>query len=279
MMSLHCHLITNKDVLKVNQHSINGKQLFRENDLIAWTADDPKTGDKYLALFNAMDQDPVVESKAIWKSELITRDTPGQSADIDIDISGAKKLYLVTTYDDDLGFSRHNCNWIEPMLTGPNGNIKLTDLQWVKASAGRGKPVVNQTARGGKLTVDGKEYLNGISANARSIIEYDLPEGVTGFRSKAGLDNGSVAGANIPAMDPDAQLRMANSGKFLVFTEDPSGPVPADTAEITVKFEQLGLTGTHTVKDLWTGEKLGKFTDSFSRTINRHGAGLYRIIK
>ncbi|HUX58566.1 MAG TPA: glycoside hydrolase family 27 protein [Bacteroidales bacterium] len=48
-------LLTNKDVIYVNQHSINGKQLFRENDLIAWIADDPKTGDKYLALFNAQD--------------------------------------------------------------------------------------------------------------------------------------------------------------------------------------------------------------------------------
>jgi alpha-galactosidase len=100
-------LITNKDVLNVNQHSINGKQLFRENDLITWVADDPATGDKYLALFN-------------------TSDT--------------------------------------------------------------------------------------ISA-----------------------------------------------------------------AEITVKFEQLGLTGTHTIKDLWTGKKSGKFKDSFSRIINRHGAGLYRV--
>ena len=100
-------LITNKDVLNVNQHSTNGKQLFRDNDLIAWTADDPKTGDKYLALFNASDSET---------------------------------------------------------------------------------PVV-----------------------------------------------------------------------------------------ISVKFDQLGLKGTHTVKDLWTGEKLGKFTGSFTGTINRHGAGLYRI--
>lgn len=100
-------LITNKDVLNVNQHSKNGKQLSRENDLIIWTADDPKTGDKYLAFFNA-------------------QDTPG--------------------------------------------------------------------------------------------------------------------------------------GK-----------------DISVQLEQLGLSGTHSVKDLWTGEKLGKFTGSFTRTINQHGAGLYRI--
>jgi alpha-galactosidase len=100
-------LIINNDVLEVNQHSENGKQLFRNNDLIAWTADDPKSGDKYLALFNVRDS--------------------------------------------------------------------------------------------------------------------------------------------------------------------------SASAEISVKFNQIGLSGTHTVKNLWTGENMGSFTDSFVRTINRHGAGLYRI--
>ena len=269
-------LITNKDVLNVNQHSINGKQLFRENDLIAWTADDPKTGDKYLALFNASDQQPIVESKAIWKSEQITQEAADQSVDIDIKITGAKKLYLVTSFDDVIGFASHNCDWIEPKLTGPEGTVNLVDLKWVKASAGRGVPSINQTARGGKLTVNGKEYKNGISANATSIIEYDLPEGVTRFQTKAGLDNGTEGGG-FPGQGPNSQFVRPNNGKFLLFIEDPAGPVPADTAEITVKFEQLGLKGIHTVKDLWTGEKLGKFTDEFTQTINRHGTGLYRI--
>jgi alpha-galactosidase len=120
-------LLTNKEVLKVNQNSTNNKQLFRNDDLIAWTADDPKNGDKYLALFNATDQKQIVESRSVWKSGQITRETRGQSA------------------------------------------------------------------------------------------------------------------------------------------------------EITVKFEQLGLTGTHTVKDLWTGKDLGRFTGEFKQNINRHGAGLYRI--
>lgn len=112
-------LLTNKEVIKVNQNSINNRQLFRNDDMIAWTADDPKTGDKYLALFNASDQKPV--------------------------------------------------------------------------------------------------------------------EG------------------------------------------DPAGPAPSDAAEMAVNFDQLGLTGTHTVKDLWTGDDLGKFTGEFKHIINRHGAGLYRI--
>ncbi len=100
-------LLTNKDVLRVNQNSANGRQIFRENDLVAWTADDPKTGDKYLALFNASDSESAVE--------------------------------------------------------------------------------------------------------------------------------------------------------------------------MSVSFKQLGLEGSHIVKDLWTGEILGKFTNSFKQTIKRHGAGLYRI--
>jgi alpha-galactosidase len=269
-------LLTNKAVLYVNQHSINGRQLFREKDLIAWISDDPKNGDKFLALFNAQDQNPIEAGKAIWKSDLITQDTPGQSVDIDIDITGAKKLYLVTTYDDGGRFESHNADWIEPTFMLGNKTMNLTDLKWVKASAGRGEPVINGTARSGKLTVDGKEYKNGISANATSIIEYDLPEGVTRFRAKAGLDYGSSRGG-FPGQGSNPLMPRPNNAKFMVFTDDPAGPMPADTASITVIFDQIGLTGTHTVKDLWTGKKLGKFTNEFTGTINRHGAGLYRI--
>ena len=71
---------------------------------------------------------------------------------------------------------------------------------------------------------------------------------------------------------------MVSINQLVDIVEDPAGPVPPVAAEISVKFEQLGITGTHKVKDLWTGEDLGKFTDEFKQTINRHGAGLYRII-
>lgn len=267
-------LITNKDVLNVNQNSSNGKQLFRENDLIAWAADDPRTGDKYLALFNAADKLPIVESKAIWNSGNLTNENSNQSVEVDIDITGARKLYLVTSFEDVIGFSSHNCDWIEPVLISDKGKINLTDLKWVKASSGRGIPSINQTGRGRKLTVNGKEYENGISANAVTIIEYDLPEGIIRFKALAGLDNGVMVR---PGQTGDSQNERPNNGKFMIFTEDPAGPEPPEAAPISIKFEQLGLSGTHTVKDLWTGEKLGKFTDEFSSIINRHGAGLYRI--
>ena len=46
-------LLTNDEVIAVNQYSLHNRQLFRTNDLIAWTADAEGSTNKYLALFNA----------------------------------------------------------------------------------------------------------------------------------------------------------------------------------------------------------------------------------
>jgi hypothetical protein len=49
-------LLTNDDVLAVDQHSRGGRQLFNRDNLIGWIADVPGTADKYVALFNARDR-------------------------------------------------------------------------------------------------------------------------------------------------------------------------------------------------------------------------------
>src|SRR5450830_304663 len=55
--SLTLSLLTNDEVLAVNQHSTNNRQLFRTEDgLIAWIADVPGSKDKYLAVFNTRDE-------------------------------------------------------------------------------------------------------------------------------------------------------------------------------------------------------------------------------
>lgn len=48
-------LLTNDEVLAVNQHSANNKQLKNDDGLIVWSADVPETEDKYVALFNTND--------------------------------------------------------------------------------------------------------------------------------------------------------------------------------------------------------------------------------
>jgi len=46
-------LMTNDEVLAVDQESTNNRQLFNTNNMVAWVADVPDSKDKYLALFNA----------------------------------------------------------------------------------------------------------------------------------------------------------------------------------------------------------------------------------
>ncbi|HLN20336.1 MAG TPA: NPCBM/NEW2 domain-containing protein [Bacteroidales bacterium] len=261
-------LLTNKAVINVNQNSSGNKQIFNNNGIIAWSADDPKTGDKYIAFFNAMDKVPVVEEKAVWKSRQITSLDSVQSEQAEIDITGAEKLYLVISSDDISGFSTHNGNWIEPTFSGPGKKIKLTGQQWVKASSGRGLPLINHARGDRKLMIDGREYEDGINGNALSVIEYDIPKGITRFSVKAGLQSG-----------PAGDAIRNNNARFMVFTTDPAGEEPPDKAEIGVSFVELGLRGTYEITDLWSGEKLGEFTGEFVHSVNRHGAGLYRISK
>jgi hypothetical protein len=46
-------LLTNDEVLAVDQHSLNNRPLYDRAGLVAWTADVPGSPDRYLALFNA----------------------------------------------------------------------------------------------------------------------------------------------------------------------------------------------------------------------------------
>lgn len=50
-------LLTNKDVLKVLTKSTNNQELFNTDDKIAWIAEDSRSKDKFLAVFNASDKD------------------------------------------------------------------------------------------------------------------------------------------------------------------------------------------------------------------------------
>jgi hypothetical protein len=49
-------LLTNDDVLAIDQHSVNGHQLWRAEGKVVWIADDPISGAKYVALFNTQNK-------------------------------------------------------------------------------------------------------------------------------------------------------------------------------------------------------------------------------
>jgi hypothetical protein len=60
------NLLTNPEVLLVDQNSTNNRELFVRGDQIAWTADVPGSSDKYLAVFNVSDNTPA-DVTVTWK--------------------------------------------------------------------------------------------------------------------------------------------------------------------------------------------------------------------
>ena len=48
-------------------------------------------------------------------------------------------------------------------------------------------------------------------------------------------------------------------------------------AKVTVRWSDLGLSGSHRVRDLWQQKDLGQVTDSFQASVPRHGVVLVRV--
>ncbi|TFZ65577.1 Melibiase subfamily [Hymenobacter sp. UV11] len=256
-------LLTNPRVLAVNKASAHNRQLFRHGDLVGWVADDPKTGDKFLALFNAQDQEQAPASAAAATTPLISRQAP--QAKLDVDITGAQKLYLAVRGGAD-GTAWDHADWLNPTLTdGAGKTLAINTLPWRTASAGWGQATVGKSVSGGPLSVAGQTYAAGIGTHANSVIEYDLPAGYSRFTATVGLDQ-AAAGQN-------------TGGTFqaLVFTQSPYQAAPADSVRVPVALAELGLPAGATVQDLWSGHSLGAVRGEFAPYIRRHGAGFYRI--
>ncbi len=257
-------LITNPEVIAVNQHAANGRQLYRNADAIAWVADAPASKDKYVALFAVGDAPPYAPDKAAFKSELVTRATPGQAVAVDVDITAANRLVLmVDTGGDD--YACDHAAWVEPRLIGPNGEKKLTDLAWLSATSGWGTTHVNKNVQDGPLIVNNKNAAYGIGAHSPSIIEYELPAGYTRFKATAGLEKGGVdqtGGATV---------------RFYVFLAGPGMGDASAGPQVAVQLSDLGFAGPCKVRDLWKHEDMGTVTGKFTTQIRNHGAGLYRI--
>jgi hypothetical protein len=150
-------------------------------------------------------------------------------------------------------------------LYSDKDSISLTTLNWVKATSGWGTVRLNKAISGSALVVNGLKYETGIGVHSNSIVEFDLPPGFTRFRAIAGIDNAAAI------QNVGAPLN------FMLFTQDPSGPMPAASSKIKINLNQLGFKSGCHITNLWSGKKLGELKNEFAPEINRHGAGLYRI--
>ncbi|MCO6046543.1 NPCBM/NEW2 domain-containing protein [Aeoliella sp. ICT_H6.2] len=248
------HMLTNPEMLEVNQHSTNNRQVSRKDNLIVWTADVPDSPDKYVALFNAQSMGQNLDfTSANYTSPVIAGE--GKSQEMDISVKDGKQLVLFVTDGDD-GFSHDHAVWVDPKLHGPAGELSLTKLEWQHATAGWGGVHVNRTCEDRPLVVDGKPVA-GIGTHANSTIIYELPEGYDTFTAKGVLSSTGSVQFGVLVSKGDQAVR--------------------EVSEVGVDFAAIGIPGKAAVRDLWSHQDLGEFSDSFSREIPLHGAGLYRL--
>jgi hypothetical protein len=248
-------MLTNPEMLKVNQESRNNRQVYREKNLIAWTADVPNSKDKYVALFNAQSNgDNIDFGNADYASPVIAG--KGSSQKVEVSVKDGKKLVLFVK-DGGNGSDWDHIVWVDPMLHGPKGDLKLTELKWLSATSGWGDVSINRTCDNRPIVINDKPA-EGIGAHAESVIVYQLPEGYDSFTATGYVtqDKGSVV--------------------FGVLVDKGSMEL-SEKADVKVNFEAIGIKGKATVRDLWRHKNLGVFEGSFSRELPQHGAGLYRV--
>lgn len=154
------------------------------------------------------------DAKPKASTGIIRKSTPGRAAVMEANIAGAKMLHLVVTDAGD-GNGTDHAVWMEPRISGPTGEKKLTELPWASVSQGWGKTLVNQNCTGGAIKVDGKPVAYGIGTHAVSVISYKLPPGFAKFTAKGGME--------------DTGTRQGNGGsvQFQVFVDDLPAPLRA----------------------------------------------------
>ncbi len=89
-------LLTNDEVLAVDQDSARNRQLFRRPEGgIGWIADTAGGRGRYVALFNTRDPWVLDDSKRLWRSGAVTGRTPGQAVPFEVPVSHLDTVVLV----------------------------------------------------------------------------------------------------------------------------------------------------------------------------------------
>jgi hypothetical protein len=257
-------LLTNDEVLAVNQHSANNRPLFRRDGLAAWVADVPNSSDKYVAVFNTRDRIALTPDRAAFRSELISR-SGNTASKVDVSLDGATKLFLLVDPTED-GDANDHALWIEPRLIFADGTERrLTELKWSHADALWDHVSTEEAPTGRAMSHDGKPIAFGLSTNGESVVEYTLPAGASRFTATVALDDAAV------------QASQGGTVRFLVVAAKPADEHPSPTIPVSLPLAELGLGGTVRVRDLWTHQDLSEVRGEFAPEIPFHGAGLYRL--
>jgi hypothetical protein len=247
-------LLTNDEVLAVNQHSTNNRPLYNRDELIAWVADVPGSPDKYLAVFNSRDRVRLTPENARYASGPV-RFGPNDAAAIDADLTGGSRLILAVQPLDTSG-EWNRILWRDPRLVFADGTERpLTELAWAHADACWDSTAVKKDTNGKAL---------GVAAEIPALVEYVLPGGAVRLRATG-------------VVESNGRGQVPGPVRFLVVVVAPEATAPTTELPVAVDLAELGFPNGARVRDLWTHRDLGKFSGQFAPEIPFHGAGLYRL--
>lgn len=148
---------------------------------------------------------------ARYISPMVTRSSP--TASIDVEIQGAKELFLVVN-DGGNGPSCDHADWLEPKLITASGEIDLTERKWETVTATYGSVNLNKNVSGQALRVAGKSYAKGIGTHSTSVLRFELPDDAKRFVALGGLDSSGA--------DQGGDCGNNARVQFRVYTESPT---------------------------------------------------------
>ena len=174
---------------------------------------------------------------------------------IKADIKDVKKLFLVIKDGGD-GNGLDHAVWGEPILHGPKGDTKLTELKWTSAKAGWGGVHINKDCQNKPIRFKGKLVEFGIGTHAHSVIVYDLPKGYTEFTASGFLDDGSNGKGRVQFLIYKDKLPANAAGGGAVVTSDPKRVIPHIAVQTLVRLKAVdacveAIGGPHTDGALW----------------------------
>jgi putative membrane-bound dehydrogenase-like protein len=173
-----------------------------------------------------------VKGKLLFSSPVVTSKTPGHKIDIEVDLQGAKKIFLVTSDGGD-GFTCDWADWINPTLIANDKQIDMTTLTWTTATSQWGNVNKNKNAAEQPLQVNSKSYEKGIGTHANSVIGFDVPAGATKFKAMGGLDNGGT----------EQQDGATTSIRFQVYADAPPVGAAGEGSQENAHDPQLAVEG------------------------------------
>ncbi len=198
-----------------------------------------------------------------WSSAIVRRG----AVDIDVDVTGAKKLWLVAT-EGQGGQSSDWIAWIEPRVEHPGGVTKLAEVSWERADAAWGETQRGKNCTGGPIVVDGRTYAEAIGSHAYSVTEFELPAGATRFTARAAVDDaGSVQGRSdvefqVLLDEGVLQARVRETSRALT----DAAASPSDVEEAAEALCDSGVGGLEAIRLA----KAGKLTPTAKAAISKH---------